>query len=107
MYAALAEKERREISARTRSAFASRKLQGTKLGNPTSAGQAAALGRNVQTRAADRFAEAIMPMIVSLQRSGITSLRGIAMALNGRGVRTARGGDWQVSNVRNVLARSR
>ena len=37
LYAALAEKERRQISDRTRSALASRKLQGTKLGNPTSA----------------------------------------------------------------------
>ena len=27
-------------------------------------------------------------------------------AANGRGVRTARGGDWQVSNVRNVLCRT-
>jgi hypothetical protein len=29
-----------------------------------------------------------------------------AVALNGRGIRTARGGHWQVSNVRNVLARA-
>ncbi|TIP22846.1 MAG: resolvase, partial [Mesorhizobium sp.] len=41
----------------------------------------------------------------SIQRSGITSLRGLAIALNNRGVRTARNGQWQVSNVRNVLAR--
>jgi DNA invertase Pin-like site-specific DNA recombinase len=106
LYAALAEKERRQISERTRSALASRKLQGTKLGNPTSAGEAAAAGRDVQTRAADRFAETIIPIIKSLQKSGVTSLRRIAIALNTRGVRTARGGDWQVSNVRNVLARS-
>ena len=50
LYAALAEKERRQISERTKSALASRKLQGTKLGNPTSAGQAAAAGRDVQTQ---------------------------------------------------------
>jgi DNA invertase Pin-like site-specific DNA recombinase len=105
LYAALAEKERRQISERTRSALASRKLQGTKLGNSTNAGEAAAAGRDVQTRAADRFAETIVPIIATLQKSGITSLRGIAIALNGRGVRTARGGDWQVSNVRNVLGR--
>jgi DNA invertase Pin-like site-specific DNA recombinase len=106
LYAALAEKERRQISERTRSALASRKLQGTKLGNPTSAGQAAAAGRDAQTRTADRFAAAIMPTIASLQKSGVTSLRGIAVALNSRGVRTARGGDWEVSNIRNVLARA-
>jgi DNA invertase Pin-like site-specific DNA recombinase len=105
LYAALAEKERRQISERTKSALASRKLLGTKLGNPTSAGQAAATGRAVQTRAADQFAEGIRPIIGSLQKAGVTSLRGIAIALNNRGIRTARGGKWQVSNIRNVLTR--
>jgi DNA invertase Pin-like site-specific DNA recombinase len=102
----LAEKERRQISERTRSALASRKLQGAKLGNLTNPSVAAAAGREVQTRAAEHFAETIMPTIVSLQKAGVTSLRGIAIALNNRGIRTARGGEWQVSNVRNVLARS-
>ena len=81
LYAALAEKERRQISERTKSALASRKLQGTKLGNPTNAGQAAAAGRDVQTRAADRFAETRhADRSPSLQKSGVTSLRGIAIA---------------------------
>jgi hypothetical protein len=31
----------------------------------------------------------------------VTILRGIAIALNNRGVRMARGAEWQVSNVRN------
>ena len=105
LYAALAEKERRQISERTKSALASRKLQGTKLGNPTSAGEAAATGRDVQIKAADQFAETIRPIIASLRKAGVTSLRGIAIALNNRGIRTARGGEWQVSNVRNVLMR--
>ncbi|WP_353685256.1 recombinase family protein [Mesorhizobium sp.] len=47
----------------------------------------------------------MLPIIASIQQSGITSLRGLAIALNNRGVRTARNGQWQVSNVRNVLAR--
>lgn len=34
-----------------------------------------------------------------------TSYRGIAEALNNPGVRSARGGQWQVSNVHNLLAR--
>jgi DNA invertase Pin-like site-specific DNA recombinase len=102
----LAEKERRMISERTRGALASRKLLGAKLGNPTNAGQAAAAGRDVQAKSADRFAETVMPMIAALQKSGVTSLRSIAIVLNNRGVRTARGGEWQVSNVRNVPARS-
>jgi hypothetical protein len=48
----------------------------------------------------------VLPIIASIQRSGITSLRGLAIALNNRGVPTARNGKWQVSNVRNLLARS-
>lgn len=39
-------------------------------------------------------------------RSGITSLAGIAAALNARGVPTARDGEWHASTVRNLLAGS-
>ncbi len=105
LYAALAEKERRMISERTRTALASRKLSGTKLGNPTNTAEAAALGREVSIREADRFADTLLPIVHAIQRTGIVSLRGIAIALNDRGVRTARAGRWQVSNVRNLLVR--
>lgn len=77
-----------------------------KLGNPTNTAEAAAKGRKISIREADRFAQTMLPIIASIQLSGITSLRGVAIALNNRGVRTARNGRWQVSNVRNVLARS-
>jgi len=105
LYAALAEKERRLISERTRAALAGRKVKGTRLGNPTNAAEAASLGRQVTQGQADRFAASILPIIATIQCSGITSYRGIAQALDTRGVRTARGGTWQVSNVRNILAR--
>ena len=106
LYAALAEKERRLISERTKAALAARKCSGTRLGNPTNAGEAADLGRAISMREADRFAQSILPIVRSMQESGTTSLRGLAEALNARGVRAARGGQWQVSNVRNVLARA-
>ncbi|TIP95721.1 MAG: resolvase [Mesorhizobium sp.] len=105
LYAALAEKERRLISERTKAALASRKTTGMKLGNPTNTAEAAAKGRKISIREADRFAQTVLPIIESIQQSGITSLRGLAFALNNRGVRTARNGQWQVSNVRNILAR--
>ena len=105
LYAALAEKERRLISERTKAALASRKTTGVKLGNPTNAADAAAKGRTISAREADRFARTVVPIIASIQRSGVTSLRGLAIALNNRGIATARNGTWQVSNVRNVLAR--
>jgi len=55
LYAALAEKERRLISERTRAALAQRKAQGKRLGNRTNAGEAAALGRTVQSEDAARL----------------------------------------------------
>jgi DNA invertase Pin-like site-specific DNA recombinase len=48
IYAALAEKERRLISERTKAALAACKAQGARLGNRSNAGEAAALGRKVQ-----------------------------------------------------------
>jgi DNA invertase Pin-like site-specific DNA recombinase len=106
LYAALAEKERRQISERTRAALAARKERGTKLGNPRNARDAAATGRQAQVHSAVEFATGVLPIIASLQKAGVTSYRGIAAALNGRGVRTARGGRWQVSNVRNLITRA-
>ena len=47
-----------------------------------------------------------MPVVEQIQLAGIISYRGIANALDSRGIRTARGGRWQVSNVRNLIARS-
>jgi DNA invertase Pin-like site-specific DNA recombinase len=105
LYAALAEKERRMISERTVAALASRRSHGARLGNPVNANAAAAKGRATSLREADRFAATVIPIVQSIRQSGVTSLRGIAVALNNRGIRTARGGQWQVSNVRNVLAR--
>ena len=105
LYAALAEKERRLISERTKAALAAREAQGLKLGNPSDPAAAAFIGRRACMAEADRFAASIMPIVDSLRMSGITSYRGIARALNARGIRTARGGTWQVSNVRNLIAR--
>src|SRR5206468_8546746 len=105
LYAALAEKERRLISERTRSALAARKAQGATLGNRRNASDAAAQGRKAQAENAALFAVNTLPIVNAIRASGasgITDLRGIAAALNARGVRTARGGRWHVSNVKNL-----
>lgn len=104
LYAALAEKERRMISERTKAALASRRTS-IKLGNPTNTAEAAAKGRKMSIEEADRFAQTVLPIIASIQRSGITSLRGLAIDLEQPRRSQARNGQWQVSNVRNVLAR--
>lgn len=105
LYAALAEKERALISARTRAALAAKKSQGVKLGNPRNIDQAAAKGREEQRAAADRFAANVLPIIESIKAAGATSFDAIAKALNARGIRTARRGFWHSTTVRNLLSR--
>lgn len=105
VYAALAEKERRLISERTRNALASKKAQGATLGNPRNLFEAGSAGRAVQRNDADRFADNIIPLIRSIQSAGTVGMVSIAKILNDRGIRTARGGRWHCSSVRNVIGR--
>jgi len=106
IYAALAEKERRMISERTRAALAARKRQGVQLGNPTNLAEAGATGAARTAEGARRFAENVAPIIKQVQASGVASLRGVAAVLNTRGVQTARGGRWAATQVQAVLARA-
>lgn len=106
LYAALAEKERRLIAERTRAALAAKKAQGAVLGNRTNLREAGALGRDSLRAEADRFAANVLPVIMEIQKLGTRGYGPIAAALNGRGIRTARGGRWHVSTVRNVLLRA-
>jgi Resolvase, N terminal domain/Recombinase len=55
----------------------------------------------------DAFAFNVLPIVRQIQAAGPTTNRAIAQALNDRGIRTARGGDWHDSTVRNLLARAR
>lgn len=72
LYAALAEKERRLISERTRAALSSRKANGTRLGNPTNTAQAAAKGRAVAIRESERFAATVLP--ISLRQRSLKEI---------------------------------
>lgn len=104
LFAALAEKERALISARTKAALAAAKARGTKLGNPRLA-IAQPMGAAAGRAKAARFAEGVAPAIREAQASGATSLRQIASVLNARGIPTARGGAWAATQVRDILAR--
>jgi DNA invertase Pin-like site-specific DNA recombinase len=106
IYAALAEKERALISERTRAALAQKKAQGVLLGNRTNLAEASAKGAAAKREAADRFAVNVLPVVEQIRAGGIISLDGIAKALNDRGIRTAQGGAWHGSSVRNLLARA-
>jgi len=51
------------------------------------------------------FAANTLPVVNAIRATGVTDLRGIAAALNARGVRTPRDGRWHVSNVKNPIDR--
>ena len=63
IYAALAEKERRVISERTRAALAVRKGQGALLGNRTNLAEAGIAGAACTAEGAQRFAENVAPIV--------------------------------------------
>jgi DNA invertase Pin-like site-specific DNA recombinase len=105
LYAALAEKERALISSRTREALKAAKERGVVLGNPR-LDESRGKGAAVNKAEADRFANNIVPIIREIQASGVASNRGIARALNARGVATARGGVWSAVQVGAILQRA-
>jgi DNA invertase Pin-like site-specific DNA recombinase len=106
LYAALAEKERRLISERTKAALAAKKATGAKLGNPRDLASAGARGRRMQMAAANEFVAGLLPLVRAIQDDGANTLEAITFALNERRVRPARGTRWYVSSVSNLLARA-
>jgi DNA invertase Pin-like site-specific DNA recombinase len=104
LYAALSEKERNLIAARTKAALAVRKAQGKPLGGPKFP-KARELGQAVIKANADRHAANVLPIIQAAQKAGASTLREIAEALNARGVHTARRGRWFATSVKNILDR--
>ena len=59
----------------------------------------------VTRRLADERAANTLPIVRALQASGVSTLQGMADALNARGIPTARGARWYPTTVRNLLAR--
>ena len=106
LYAALAEKERRLISERTKAALAVRKATGGKLGNPTNIRDAGDLGRVSLVAAADAHAESLLPLLRSLRSEGAITIGAVTRSLNERKIPTPRGSRWDVSSVANLLARA-
>ena len=109
--ALIAQYEAEAISKRTKEALQAAKVRGQRLGNPNGAaallkaakGNSAAV--SVIKLKADNHARNLKPVIQALKAQGISSLGGIAKALNERGMLTPRGGTWHKTSVSNLLAR--
>jgi DNA invertase Pin-like site-specific DNA recombinase len=106
LYAALAEKERRLISERTRAALAIRKASGGKLGNPTNIREAGNDGRASLVAVANDHARSLLPVLRSIRAEGAVSIGAVMRALNDRKIPSPRGSRWHVSSAANLLARA-
>jgi DNA invertase Pin-like site-specific DNA recombinase len=102
--ALVAEDEAERISQRTKAALAAAKARGVKLGGIRS-WEAVNTSISRRTCAADQHAASVALIIKEIRAAGISSLAGIAQALQARGIKTARGGRWHAQTVRNVMLR--
>lgn len=103
--AVVAEGERRMISERTKAALAAAKARGAKLGNPNAfGGQVYRAAGEAAGERADTFAQQLAPTVREMRQRGL-SLQAMARELEAMGVRTARGGAWTATAVRNVVQR--
>jgi hypothetical protein len=87
----------------TKAGLAKAKAQGVKLGNPKIG--TIESGRAKRTQIANERAANILPIIDAIRAAGVTTLIGVADALNARGLRTARGNMWSATEVSRTLAR--
>ena len=101
IYALLNQQEREQISARTKAALAAAKARGVKLGNPQNLKRTNEKRHQLALQRAQQLASVVVP----LRQAGQT-LQQIADALNGMGLKTARGGHFHPYSVSLVLQRA-
>jgi len=99
MLAVFAEHEREMISRRTREALKEAKARGVKLGS-----YGKELGRR-NKEGANTYAKELAPIIHEIKSAGVHTAKGIAIALNDRGIKGRLGGRWHAQSVINLLAR--
>jgi DNA invertase Pin-like site-specific DNA recombinase len=99
VHAAMAEHERRLISARTKAGLERAKARGVKLGK-----HGATLARQNAAMAQEQ-ARKLKPVIREIQQAGKTTTRAIMDDLNRRGYKTSRNGRWHPQTVNVLLNR--
>ena len=100
LYAALAEKERRMISARTKDALRAAKARGVKLGRHGAEHLSVLNKANALERA-----RSLAPLLADMKLRGLSS-RAIAAELTTLGVATPSGGRWHPQTVMRALTRA-
>jgi len=110
IYAAIAQKGRELISARTKAALATAKTRGAVLGGDRGyrppVGPDAAAAARARRDGAERMAHRLALEVGRLRAEGITSFAGFAQAMTQRGVATPRRGTvWTHTTVARVLGR--
>lgn len=111
MVSVFAEWEARKISERTKAALQAAKARGKRLGwsmpsRVREQADAAEKGAAANVSRADQFAGNVLPVIKAIRAAGASTLGEVAHALNARGIRTARGGQWYPMTVRNIEMRA-
>ena len=105
IFAALAEKERKLISERTKAALAQKKAQGVLLGNRTNFAEVQKAGRMMRSQIAFAFADTVAPHVLAARSQGAVSFRQVASCLNERNIKASRGGPWTGVQVARILER--
>lgn len=100
--AAVAEKEAKDISKRTKDALRVAKSRGVELGK-----HGTHVLSKLNKQAADDFAKSMVPMITLLMSEGFTTRRAIRDALNERNILPSSGehAKWHLNSVHSLLRR--
>lgn len=101
--AAMAQHERKAISARTKAALAAAKARGKVLGGFRGVSVDQATGTRANAQKAAEWAQGAIGQEVADMKARGWSLWEIAHHLNDLGVKTRRGGEWQATTVKRVL----
>jgi DNA invertase Pin-like site-specific DNA recombinase len=100
----MAQKEREDISRRTKAALAALKARGVKLGNPRLA-EATKASLKSRSKSDKRRQEATRMFILReiIIKGRVSTHADIAECLNARGIATARGKQWHTTTVRRLI----
>ena len=92
------------ISRLTKQGLAAARDRGVVLGNKNW-GKSLKKATAASLKAMEPIWAEQLKAVEDVNKSGVVTLTGIARCLNARGVRTARGGVWTASTVRNLIKR--